>query len=65
MSEELKGNIVCIVVGDNVLFVTAVGSDVALLVFGAGLINSVISGPRVASTKQKKNNTDAINKETG
>lgn len=49
MSEELKGNIVCIVVGDTVLFVTAVGSDVALLAFGAGLVNSVISGPRVAS----------------
>lgn len=62
LSEELKGNIVCIVVGDNVLFVTAVGSDVALLVFGAGLINSVISGPRVASTKQKTIEMQSIKK---
>lgn len=56
LSEELIGNIVCRVVGDKVLFSTAVEKDVALVVFGAEVGNSVGSGPRVVSTKQKKIN---------
>lgn len=52
LSEELIGNIVCRVVGDKVLFSTAVGKDVALVVFGAEVVNSLGSG--VASTKQIK-----------
>lgn len=49
------GNMVCRVVGDNVLFITAVEKDVALLAFGAEVVNSLVSGPRVASTKQLTN----------
>lgn len=52
LSEELTGNIVCRVVGDKVLFSTAVEKDVALVSFGAEVVNSVGSGPRVASIKQ-------------
>lgn len=52
LSEELIGNIVCRVVGDTVLFSTAVEKDVALVVFGAEVVNSVGSGPRVGSKKQ-------------
>lgn len=52
LSEELIGNIVCRVVGDKVLFSTAVVKDVALVVFGAEVVNSLGSG--VASTKQIK-----------
>lgn len=55
LSEELIGSIVCIVVGGNVLFITAVENAVALLAFGAEVVNSLVSGPRVASTKQIKN----------
>lgn len=49
LSEELTGNTVCRVVGDKVLFSTAVEKDVALVSFGAEVVNSVGSGPRVAS----------------
>lgn len=58
MSEELIGNKVWIVVGANVLFITAVGNEVALLAFGAEVVNSLASGPRVASTKQKKRRSE-------
>lgn len=66
LSEELIGNKVWIVVGANVLFITAVGNEVALLAFGAEVVNSLgaevvnslASGPRVASTKQKKRRSE-------
>lgn len=54
LSEELRGNRVWRVAGENVLFVTAVGNDVALLAFGAEVVNSFVSGARVASTKEIK-----------
>lgn len=55
LSEELMGNSICIVVGDNVLFIAVVKKDVAKVPFGADVVNSPVSGPRVASTKQMKN----------